>query len=248
MKEMKEKIGIGLKWMANNIGVILCVILVLLILGTLFYGISNKLNLMKTSTPYDDGITQVDLNTIRFEHSKAEVVFSEVLLSAQTEQRKLIVSEQEGTVSTQITNRVFQGIDLDILKKSQNVEYTGKVYFVVDLDNLTKERVIQDTETHVVTIKIDHAYMETIVIDPNKVIIGQVKEGLLARGDIQMTLQDYNSLEKELSTRMENKFNTSANGQMADELALSMVKQIYEPIVQAVDDRYTVRVEFNSKE
>jgi len=240
----ENKVIHTLRWIATHFTLILCVIMFFLILGTVIYGLSHRLNWFQKGNPYDDGITQVDLNTISFDKSKVEVEFSEVLLSAQEEQRKLIVSEQEGTVSTMLTSRVFQSIDLDILKKSQNVEYTGKTYFVVDLDNLTKDCVIQDKENHVVTIKIDHAYMETIVIDPDKVMLGQVKQGLFARGDIQMTMQEYNILEKELISRMKNKFDTAANGQIADEYAISMVRKIYEPIVKAIDDQYTVRVEF----
>ena len=36
----------------------------------------------------------------------------------------------------------------------------------------------------------------------------------------------------------------AANGQSADDIALRMVKEIYEPIVTAIDRRYTVTVEF----
>ena len=35
-----------------------------------------------------------------------------------------------------------------------------------------------------------------------------------------------------------------ANGQEADSLAIKMVKEIYEPIVKAIDNRYSVVVEF----
>lgn len=242
--EWKNKCKQALKWTMNHLGIVLCVIVIFMILGTLIYGVSHRLQWFQQVNPYDDGIVQVDLDTIYFSNSKVEVNFSEVLLSDQKEQRKLIVSEQEGTINTMLTNRMIQGIDLDILKKSQNVQYTGKTYFVVDLDNLTAENIVQDKEHHVVTIKIDHAYMETVVIDPDKVTLGQVKQGLLNRGDIQMTMQDYNALEKELISTMTNKFDTASNGQIADENAISMVKKIYEPIVKAVDDRYSVRVEF----
>ena len=43
---------------------------------------------------------------------------------------------------------------------------------------------------------------------------------------------------------MEDKFNSAANGQKADEIALKMVKEVYEPIVKAIDSGYSVLVEF----
>ena len=39
-------------------------------------------------------------------------------------------------------------------------------------------------------------------------------------------------------------FNTARNAQEADDLALQIVKEIYEPLVKAVDAAYEVRVEF----
>ena len=59
-------------------------------------------------------------------------------------------------------------------------------------------------------------------------------QGLLARGDIELTVRDYNVIAKDLRTRLEEKFNTAANGQKAEDLALKMVQEVYEPIVKAV--------------
>ena len=47
-------------------------------------------------------------------------------------------------------------------------------------------------EKKTVTIFFDHAYLQAIEIDPNNIIIDEVKEGLLARGDIELTVRDYN--------------------------------------------------------
>ena len=86
--------------------------------------------------------------------------------------------------------------------------------------------------------------MQAIEIDPNNIIIDDVKESLLARGNIELTLADYNAIERELRSRLEEKFDTAANGQAADELALRMVREIYEPVIKAIDRRYSVIVEF----
>lgn len=192
----------------------------------------------------DDGIKQIDLDTIYLEGSGVEVDFSEVLLSDHNETRKLIVSTQAGKVTTELTDRLIKQLDFGFLKKTQSVSYTGTGYFVVDLDHLTSANVIQDKEKRIVTIKIGHAYLEAIEIDPNNIVIDEVKEGLLARGDIELTVKDYNIIEKELRTRLEDKFDTVANGQAADAIALKMVKEVYEPIVKAIDRRYDVMVVF----
>ena len=191
-----------------------------------------------------DGIERIDLDTIYLESSGVEVDFSDVILSNHNETRKLIVSTQSGTVSTKLTDRLIKQLDFNFLKKTQNVSYTGTGYFVVDLDNLTAANVIQDKEKKTLTIRIDHAYLEAIEIDPNNIIIDEVKEGLLARGDIELSVADYNAIEKDLRVRLEEKFNTAVSGQIADKIALKMVKEVYEPVVKAIDRKYSVIVEF----
>ena len=222
----------------NIIAAVLTLVLIVLVI----WGYTRKSAEMDGT--YTDGIQQIDLNTIHLKASDIEVNFSDVILSNQNETRKLIVSTQNGTVSTRLTDRLINKLDFDFLKKTQNVSYTGTGYFVVDLDNLTPANIIEDKSKKTITIQIDHAYLQAIEIDPNNIIIDEVKEGLLARGDIELTVADYNIIEKELRTRLEEKFNTAENGQNADDTALKMVREIYEPIVQAIDQRYSVIVEF----
>ena len=226
----------------NKVLTIICYVLAAAIALTLLWGLVNGKHVFKDT--YSDGIEQVDLDTIYLQGSKVEVDFSEVIIGTQEETRKLIVSTQEATVSTELTSELIRQLDFDFLKKTQKVSYTGKGYFVVDLDNLTKENIVQDKQEKTVTIKIDHAYLQAIEIDPEKIIIDEVKEGLLARGDIKLTVKDYNAIEKELRNRMEEKFNTAENGQKADAIALQMVKEVYEPMIRAIDSSYELYVEF----
>ena len=221
---------------------ITCYVLIAAIAVTLLWGLVKGKHVFKDN--YDDGIEQIDLDTIYLNGSKVEVDFSEVIIGTQEEMRKLIVSTQEATVSTELTSELIRQLDFNFLKKTQKVSYTGKGYFVVDLDNLTKSNILQDKQKKTITIKIDHAYLEAIEINPEKIIIDEVKEGLLARGDIKLTVKDYNAIEKELRNRMEEKFNTAENGQNADKIALQMVKEVYEPVIKAIDSSYELTVEF----
>ena len=190
-----------------------------------------------------DGIEQVDLDTIYLQSSGVEVHFSDVILSGQNEIRRLIVSTQTSTVSLKLTDHLIKQLDFDFMKKTQNVSYTGTGYYVVDLDNLTAADVIEVRSEKTVTIRINRPYLQTIEIDPGCIIIEEVEESLLARGDIKLSVADYTAIEQDLRSRLEEKFDTAANGQAADELAVKMVKEVYEPIVKAIDPRYSVVVE-----
>ena len=112
------------------------------------------------------------------------------------------------------------------------------------MDRISRADVINDKVNKILTIQIENAELEMIEIDPDKIMIAEVKEGLFARGDIEMTVADYNTIEKELRKKLEAKFDTVKNGQEANEIALEMVKEIYEPIVKAIDARYRVEVKF----
>lgn len=221
---------------------IACVVLMIAIVGILIWGMVRGEE--ETSQAYSDGITQVDLDSIYLADSGVEVDFSEVLVGQQQETRKLIISTHEATVSTQLSSSLIKQLDVDFLKKTQTVTYTGEGYFVVDLDSLTSASIVEDTENKIITIKIDHPYLQLIDIDPDKIVVGEVQESLLARGDIKLTVQEYNEIEKNLISQMETKLNTAENGQIADQTALRMVQEVYEPIVKAIDARYSVEVEF----
>ena len=221
---------------------ILCVILLVAIVAVLIWSKSVKMD--ESELPYEDGIIQLDLDSIYLKDSGVQIDFSEVIIGSEKESRKLIVYEQEATVSTQLTDSLIKKLDLDWLKKTQKISYTGKGYFVVDLDKLTKNDVVEDKSKKQITIKIEHAYLEAIKINPEDIIIDDVKESFLAKGDIKLSVEDYNVIERELKTKMEDKFNVASNGQKADNIALKMVKEVYEPIVKAIDSEYSVCVEF----
>ena len=221
---------------------ILCAILLVAIAVVLIWSRSVKSD--ENELTYEDGIEQLDLDSIYLKDSGVQIDFSEVIIGSENESRKLIVYEQEATVSTQLTDSLIKKLDLDWLKKTQKVSYTGKGYFVVDLDKLTQNDVVEDKSKKQITVKIEHADLEAIKINPEDIIIDEVKESFLAKGDIKLSVEDYNIIERELKTKLEEKFNSAINGQKADDIALKMVKEVYEPIVKAIDSGYSLRVEF----
>ncbi len=215
----------------------------LLLVAAVFFFVHGVQKSEKPSS-YDDGLTQIDPNTIHLTDSHVTVSFSDVILAKQNETRKLIVSTQEATVSASLENNLIEALDLDILKKNQTITYTGKGYFVVDLSTISTQDIITDDHAETITILIDHAYLEDVDVDPNRMTIGETKESLLNRGAIKMTVRELNDIEKQIRSRLETAFNTAENGQLADDNALKMVKEVYEPVIKAVDDRYTLQVSF----
>lgn len=224
---------------------ILCIVVLAAIMIITLWGVIHKKDQAKED--FSDGLEKLEADVIYLEGSRMEVSFSDVILSNQNETRKLIVSEQEGTVSTLLTSRLIQQIDFDFMKKTQTISYTGKGYFVVDLSYLTKDDVIEDKEHKTIRILIDHAYLETVDINPDDIIIDEVKESLLARGKMKLTVAEYNEIERQLRQKLELQFNTPKNAQEADDIALKMVKELYETVIKAIDPTYQVEVSFKGK-
>ena len=90
-----------------------CVVLLVLIIGVLVWGRNNKISVFREA--YDDGVEQIDLDSIYLENSGVEVDFSELLLGKQEETRKLIVCTQEATVSTELSVRLIHKLDFVFL-------------------------------------------------------------------------------------------------------------------------------------
>ena len=224
---------------------ILCIVVLAAIVIITLWGVIHKKDQAKED--FSDGLEKLEADVIYLEGSRMEVSFSDVILSNQNETRKLIVSEQEGTVSTLLTSRLIQQNDFDFMKKTQTISYTGKGYFVVDLSHLTKDDVIEDQEHKTIRILIDHAYLETVDINPDDIIIDEVKESLLARGKMELTVAEYNEIERQLRQKLELQFNTPENAQEADDIALKMVKELYETVIKAINPTYQVEVSFKGK-
>ena len=94
----------------------LCVwLLAVLVGGVCLWGYAQGENPLHMRV--DDGIEQIDLDTIYLKGSGVEVDFSKVILSDHKETRKLIVSTQKGTVTTELTDRLIKQLDFDFLKK-----------------------------------------------------------------------------------------------------------------------------------
>ena len=97
---------------------IFCGIVAIAIIGILIWGRNNATTVM--SEKYNDGVEQIDINTIYLENSGVEVDFSEVLLGSHEEMRKLIVSTQEATVSTELADKLIQKIDFEMSVLAMN--------------------------------------------------------------------------------------------------------------------------------
>ena len=225
---------------------LLCIVLFIIVVVLFFTGKGIKPSQYKDK---DSSSTITDPNTILLDNGRVKVSFSDVILSKPEETRKIVVFEVDGTITEKLEDNWAQkfGVDADIFKKIQNVSYTCKGSFVVDLDNMTSEDIIDDEENKQLIIRIEHPHLDTLEIDPYKIKVGEQKKGLLTIGDLKLTVANYVSLQKIIKDKYKDKFDSVANGQKADDIAIKKVCEIYEPVVKAVASDYSVKIEFKEK-
>ncbi len=221
------------------------VIVLLVSVVTVIVGLNIRHSAV-TASSFDDHQEIDRSDMLMLDDSKTRVTFSDVVLSSQGETRELIVSTQKATESVLLEDWVIKQLDLDILKKHQTVSYTSTGYFVVNLAAITEDDIIVDDEKKHITIRIEHARLRDIVIDPEQVTFGDVQEGFFNRGALSMTVEAYNKIEQKLKSKLEAAFNAGDNLQRADDIALRMVKEVFEPVIKAVDRRYELTIVFKS--
>lgn len=95
--------------------------------------------------------------------------------------------------------------NLDIFKKIQKVHFYGTGNYSVDLSNISKDNIDINKVTGTVTITIPKPVVDSISIDRDKTTYEGTDNGLFRFGDIKMSADEYNVIEKEVKTKMTEK-------------------------------------------
>lgn len=170
------------------------------------------------------------------------VDFEEAVLGAAKKEALLVVDEQEiSVVSTTTKAGLF---NLGVFSKNQSVTFVGMSQYAVDLKKLTKENISVDDESHTVTVKVPHAEFHLVKIDHDKTIFADTEKGLLAFGDIKMTQEENNEIEKEATAKLEEKAKEPEPMKKADQYALYVLRDLFETSINSVTNSYKVKVEF----
>lgn len=224
--------------MKKKIADIVLVASILLIVAVVIYGVAHRGK--KQDVADRTGYFEEEETYYLGEHELAE--FSETIIEQFHKESRLVVYSADASVSVDLKQTGL--FDIDILNKTQKVVYKGGSSFYVDLSMLGKHSISLDNGRRIVAIEIPHTEMTGIEIDPNKFTFEEAQKGLLAFGDLKFTAQEYNSLETECKEKMRAAIDTETNRNTADERAIEEMIRIYEPIVKAIDDGYSVKIVF----
>ena len=131
-----------------------------------------------------------------------------------------------------------------IFTKNQLITFNGTAVYTVDLSNLKKSDISYNEEEKLITLKIPHAVQEEINIPEEEIQFSDTNKGLLAFGDIKMTVEQAMKVQAEARKKMEEKLALDNVLQTADRFAKLSVWEIYSPIIKSVAKDYTLEVVF----
>jgi len=213
-------------------------LLVGLIIGAILMAgwcFNAKLNFNKKLNNFKEGFQLILGGKVTYD-------FQEAVLGEATMHQDFIVMEQEVEVQNNITKSGLG--NFAIFSKTKEVVFAGEGIFTVDLSQIKEEHVIVDNEAKTVRIVIPHAVLHETVVDPEKTRIEDTDKGFLAFGDIKMTEEEHNSIEKEAKALMKEELETSEILKKADEYAIKACEALFKPLIAGVSEEYSVSASF----
>ncbi|MBR3349194.1 MAG: DUF4230 domain-containing protein [Solobacterium sp.] len=168
--------------------------------------------------------------------------FEQAVLGAASEHSELIVMEQPLSINTTITKSGLG--NLSIFSKMKDVTYYGTGVYTVDLSRIDTKHIFLDTFNKRVNILIPHAALQYVNPDLDRTEFQDTEKGWLAFGDIRLTAEESNELEKSVRSAMEERLNEDDLLIQADEFAVLKTWEIFQPLISAVSPEYTVEMEF----
>lgn len=168
------------------------------------------------------------------------VDYADVILSNQKDLKLLEVYEVTLTDAVTITDAGLLG--WKIFEKSQIVTYNGTAIYVVDLSQLSKKDIIVDRENKKVILDIPNATMRAINIDEREIQFADVERGLMAFGQMKLTLERVKEMQEFLRSKMEEKLVERNEAEKANQFAEKAVWEIFQPLISKSNQGYTLEV------
>lgn len=170
--------------------------------------------------------------------------FEDAIITNCKEVKKIEVYEYELSDTVTVTDTGF--LNWAIFSKCQLIVYKGSVVYTVDMSNIDRYDIKVDSDNKIITLYIPNASQEDININENDIQFGDVEKGLLAFGDINMTMEQASEIQKEARNRMQQKLNEMKTIDIANRFAKLCVYEMYSPIIKEVAKDYSLEVNFRN--
>ncbi len=169
----------------------------------------------------------------------SEIDFENAILGEARQKQQLVVMEQDVQVDSVISQALA---NLPIFEKTKTVHLNGVGVYTVDLGLVDAEHIDVDMDRRTVTVTIPRAVLQYVNIDPEKTTFEDTEKALLAFGDVTLTQEQQQILESSAKETMEGALNSAELLAKADQAACTVAHDLFQPLIAAVSDRFTVIV------
>lgn len=168
-----------------------------------------------------------------------DVEITQAILGEVRDRDQLIVMEQDIEVQTEISQALA---NIPLFEKTKTIYSYGTGAYGIDLSALTEGAITYDHDRKEVIVRIPHAALAYVDPDFSKTKFGDTEKALLAFGELKMTQEQENVVNKEVEDAMWSKLNTGNRLAVADLKAVQRVKGLLIPIVNGIDEDYKLKV------
>lgn len=128
------------------------------------------------------------------------------------------------------------------LSKEQTLIYTGKAEYYVDLSHLSLQDISVDQSAGKVIISVESVYLDDVYLNTPEV--HDTKNGLLAFGELKLTVEQQNMITNKVKDNMYLKLQNQKVINDAVYAAKVSIAGIYQPIVNAIAPNLVVQIVF----
>ncbi len=168
-----------------------------------------------------------------------DVEITQAILGEVRDRDQLIVMEQDIEVQTEISRALA---NISLFEKTKTIYSYGTGAYGIDLSALTEGAITYDHDRKEVIVRIPHAALAYVDPDFSKTKFGDTEKALFAFGELKMTQEQENVVNKEVEDAMWSKLNTGNRLAVADLKAVQRVKGLLIPIVNGIDEDYKLKV------
>ena len=163
-----------------------------------------------------------------------------IVLGEARERQLLVVLEQDVEVTNAL--ETIPLINWDVFRMTQTITTAGTGVFTVDMSEITQADVAIDESARVVLIAIPAPVLHYVTIDLDNSTFSDTERGLLAFGEIQLSMEEQHQLNESIMDAMQKMLDEAEIVAAANEAAIAQTQQLYQTLIDAAFGDITVRV------
>ena len=167
-------------------------------------------------------------------------ISKETLVSDIKQKQKLITTEVELKETITVDNSWG---DWTIFKKIQNINFVGTGIYSVDLSNLSSKSL--DIKNNIITVTLPYPAVEMINTDPDKTSYEKTDNGILRFGEIKLSTEDQQLLQKTVESKMKDKMLETQYYDTAISNSEKSMVNLIKSIVNSTNPSYTIKIKFS---